>query len=270
MLVKRLLYSSTMAKYTTTTKVVRLHLNKDDEISSLDVLRALHHHQKEIIGAQASYNGQAIDIVCANETTAVEIATHGLNHEDRHYDLRVASRPRVHVSVFVPIGMPDDVLAELMAGYGKVQHTRRLHYKESDLRHYENGVRVIEFDALTPPISSRVNFAGINIGFKYTGQHKTCVRCISFDHLVKDCMAARLHAVRKPPTKHIQAHLRPLWLRKPPTKHIQANVRSPWLLTKRTPTQQWTQTICFSAIPLIASRTTLLLKTTLRLRMKTN
>jgi len=94
-------------------------------------------------------------------------------------------------SVFVPIGMPDDILAELMARYGKVQLTRRLHYKETDLRHYENGVRVTEFDALTQPIPSRVNFAGINIGFKYTGQPKTCVRCMSFDHLVKDCTATR-------------------------------------------------------------------------------
>ncbi|KAK3730433.1 hypothetical protein QZH41_003001 [Actinostola sp. cb2023] len=124
-------------------------------------------------------------------TTLAEIATQGIDHEERHYDLCVAFKPRIHVSVFVPIGMPDDVLATLMSRYGTIQKTRRLHYKETDLSSYENGVRVIEFDALTQPIPSRVSFAGINIGFKYTGQPKTCVRCMAFDHLVKDCPAVR-------------------------------------------------------------------------------
>ena len=180
-----------MAKYVTASNVARLHLHKEDNISTTDVLRALKAYNTAIIGAQSSYKGQAIDVVCASEETAAEIATHGIDHEDRHYNLRVALKPRIHVSVFVPIGMPDEVLATLMARYGNVQKTRRLHHKDEDLSHYENGVRVIEFDALTQPIPSRVSFAGINIGFKYTGQPKTCVRCMSFDHLVKECPEVR-------------------------------------------------------------------------------
>ncbi|KAK3728109.1 hypothetical protein QZH41_014266 [Actinostola sp. cb2023] len=168
-----------MAKYVTASNVARLHLHKEDNISTTDVLRALKAYNTAIIGAQSSYKGQAIDVVCASEETAAEIATHGIDHEDRHYNLRVALKPRIHVSVFVPIGMPDEVLATLMARYGNVQKTRRLHHKDEDLSHYENGVRVIEFDALTQPIPSRVSFAGINIGFKYTGQPKTCVSVTS-------------------------------------------------------------------------------------------
>ena len=101
-----------------------------------------------------TYKGQAIDVVCTSDTVAAEIATQGIDHEERHYDLRVAFKPRIHVSVFVPICMPDDVLATLMSRYGTIQKTRRLHYKETDLSSYENGVRVIEFDALTQPIPS--------------------------------------------------------------------------------------------------------------------
>ncbi|KAK3730435.1 hypothetical protein QZH41_003003 [Actinostola sp. cb2023] len=71
-----------MAKYATSSNVVRLHLNKEDNISTIDVLRALNQHQDSIIGAQTSYKGQAIDVVCTSDTVAAEIATQGIDHED--------------------------------------------------------------------------------------------------------------------------------------------------------------------------------------------
>ncbi|KAK3719196.1 hypothetical protein QZH41_009605 [Actinostola sp. cb2023] len=179
-----------MTKFITAGNIVRLHLQKEDTITTIDVLRALK-HQEKIIGAQGSYRGSAIDIVCADETTANEIATHGFDHGDRHYDLRVAAKPRTHVSVFVPIAMPDKDLTTLLARYGKIACLRRLHYKEHDLQQYENGVRVVEFESLDIAIPSRIHYAGISISFVYTGQPKTCVRCGALDHLVKACPATK-------------------------------------------------------------------------------
>ncbi|KAK3719191.1 hypothetical protein QZH41_000985 [Actinostola sp. cb2023] len=127
------------------------------------------------------------DVKIHHENTATEIATHGFDHGDRHYNLRVAAKPRTHVSVFVPIAMPDNELTTLLARYGKIACLRRLHYKEQDLQQYKNGVCVVEFESLDTAIPSRIHYAGINISFVYTGQPKTCVRCGALDHLVKEC-----------------------------------------------------------------------------------
>ncbi|KAK3720536.1 hypothetical protein QZH41_001989 [Actinostola sp. cb2023] len=176
-----------LERFITAGNIVRLHVQKDDNISTIDVLLALKHHEHKIIGAEGSYRGSAIDIVCEDENTATEIATHGFDHGDRHYNLRVAAKPRTHVSVFVPIAMPDNELTTLLARYGKIACLRRLHYKEQDLQQYENGVCVVEFESLDTVIPSRIHYAGINISFVYTGQPKTCVRCGAMDHLVKEC-----------------------------------------------------------------------------------
>ena len=177
-----------MAKYAATGKTVRLSLNDWDNISPIDVLRALKNNNKRIVGAQATPGGRAIDIVCTSEDAATEIASSGFDHGERHYDLVVTKlQPNLHVSFFVPIAMPDNELKELMGRYGKVLKLRRLHYKEADLRQFENGVRVIEYGELSQEKPGRIHYAGLSIGIKYTGQPKSCVRCSSFDHLVRDC-----------------------------------------------------------------------------------
>ncbi|KAK3753061.1 hypothetical protein QZH41_005509 [Actinostola sp. cb2023] len=175
-----------IAKYTSDGCIARIQLSKDDEITVIQALCALKTCHKGILGAQASYGGRAIDIVCRTAQEATNIAANGLDFGGRHYDLRVA-KTKIHVSVFVPIQFPDKELQDIMARYGKILHIRRLKYKEADLKKFENGVRVIEFDTLTQAIPSRIHYAGHNIGIKYTGQPKTCVRCSSLEHLVREC-----------------------------------------------------------------------------------
>ena len=177
-----------MAKYAATGRTVRLSLEENDEITPIEALRALKKHNQGIVGAQATPGGRALDIVCKTESAATEIAASGLDHGDRHYDLVVTQlQTRIHVSVFVPIAMPDGELLDLMGRYGKILKSRRLHYKEPDLKQFENGVRVIEYGDLTQQIPSRIHYAGLSIGIKYTGQPKSCLRCSSFEHLVRYC-----------------------------------------------------------------------------------
>ena len=180
-----------MAAFTRHPLIVRMKVTPDFELQVTDVLRALKQQTYSIKGAQISFGGKNIDIVCKDETTATVLAARGLDLHDRHVELELAGRQMVHVSVFVPIAMPDAELNTLMARYGSITKTRRLHFKEEDLKEFENGVRVVEYSKITTPIPGRIVYGGISIGIKYTGQPKTCLRCSSFDHMVKDCPLQR-------------------------------------------------------------------------------
>lgn len=57
--------------------------------------------------------------------------------------------------------------------------------------HTERGIRVVKFIKLSKAIPKRVVVAGIEIGFKYSGQPATCLRRHSMDHVVKDCPKRR-------------------------------------------------------------------------------
>jgi hypothetical protein len=59
--------------------------------------------------------------------------------------------------------------------------------KEDGLRQLENGVCVVSFEAIQTAIPRRISISGISIGFKYTGQPESCLRCSSMEHKVKDC-----------------------------------------------------------------------------------
>ena len=182
--------------------VCRLSVPVDSSITTTEVLKALKNHHNEIIGAQGCYAGKAIDVVARTEAGAAEIAASGFDHDERHYSLVLVDprKKRIHVSVFIPIPVPDVELRNLLARYGKIHRIRRLHFKEADLRQFENGVRVVEFDELTTPLPSRLSFNGLNIGFKYTDQPRTCARCSSLEHLVRECPMVR---ARARPTKPV-------------------------------------------------------------------
>ena len=180
-----------MSRFVSSPRVARLRVPTGESITSVDVLRALKEHQDNIVGAQASFQGACIDIVCSDEDTATLLAARGVDINGQHVAIDVARPKTTHVSVFVPIAMPDSDLLVLMARYGKASSLRRLRFKERDLETFENGVRVVEYETITTPIPSRVSYAGISIGFKYTGQPKSCIRCSSLDHLVKACPVAR-------------------------------------------------------------------------------
>jgi hypothetical protein len=63
--------------------------------------------------------------------------------------------------------------------------------KVEDLQQFENGVRVATFEKLEKDLPHRLTVSGLSIGFKYTDQPQSCVRCSSMDHVVKNCPLKR-------------------------------------------------------------------------------
>lgn len=177
------------------TRSVRLPVPNDaDDITLVNLLRAIKASGITATGAQACFGGKCFDITLDSEEAAEKLASTGVDIHDRHYTVNPLSKGRlIHVSTFVPIEYPDADLLDILSRYGKIKEVRRLHMKEPDLAEFENGVRVAAFESIDKPLPQRVTVAGLSIGFKYTGQPKSCVRCSSFDHLVKDCPLRRRH-----------------------------------------------------------------------------
>ena len=46
---------------------------------------------------------------------------------------------------------------------------------------------MVAFSKLNKPIPVRLSHKGMSIGFKYTGQPRSCPGCSSFEHLVSEC-----------------------------------------------------------------------------------
>jgi hypothetical protein len=93
--------------------------------------------------------------------------------------------------VYLPIEYPDKQLKDLLARYGSVKSIRRLYMKEEDLQQFENGVRVATFEKLEKDLPHHLTVSGLSIGFKYTDQPQSCVRCSSMEHTVKNCPLKR-------------------------------------------------------------------------------
>lgn len=85
----------------------------------------------------------------------------------------------IHVSVFVSVEFPDEDLINLLAMYGelKTRNLQCLYFQEEGFTHIEQGIQVVEFNKLTKAIPKRVDMAGIEIGFKYSGQSAMCLQC---------------------------------------------------------------------------------------------
>ena len=113
------------------------------------------------------------------------------NFEEKHYNLNPLGQRYTFVSTFVPIQFHDEDLLLLLQRYGHVKSVGRLYHKVPELSHLENGCRVVTFTKLDKPLPKRISYGGISIGFKYTGQPKSCVRCSSFEHEINECPRGR-------------------------------------------------------------------------------
>ena len=142
-------------------------------------------------GIQTSNGGKFVEL-CFETFEAAEMAElRGVDFENAHYELPPLWQRLTFVSTFIPIQVPDEDLLELLQMYGTVKSVRRLHHKDPELNHLENGCRVVAFAKLNKPLPKRISYNGISVGFKYTGQPISCVRCSSFDHEIGDCPRRR-------------------------------------------------------------------------------
>jgi len=99
----------------------------------------------------------------------------------------------IHVSILVSVEFPDEDLFTLLKQYGELKICKlcRLHFQEEGFTWIERGVPVAKFVKITRDIPKRIVLAGIEVGFKYSGQPATCYRCQSMVHVVKDCPKCR-------------------------------------------------------------------------------
>ena len=162
-------------------------MKPENDIDYLEFFKHINKSFKNLQGIQTSGGGKFVEL-CFDTFEAAEVAElRGLDFENTHYELTPLGQRLIFVSTFIPIQFPDEDLLELLKIYGNVKSVRRLFHKDPELNHLENGCRVVAFTKLDKPLPKRISYGGISVGFKYTGQPNSCVKCSSFDHEINEC-----------------------------------------------------------------------------------
>jgi len=151
------------------------------DIGGLKIAQSLAAYAGDIQRIVPLFGGKCFDITLASPEATAKLAQEGIAYEQVHKPLRLLGQRSIHVSVFVSIEF-----REL-----KSKSVRHLCFSEEGFTHIENGVRVVEFTRIEHDIPKRLVIAGLEIGFKYSGQPVTCHRCQSTDHVVKNCPKRR-------------------------------------------------------------------------------
>lgn len=183
-------------------RTVRLVVDNDMKIDSLEIARSLPDFGDRIKGIVPQFGGRCFDITLVDAAAAASLAQTGFDYGSERKPLRLLGTKCVHVSIFVSVEFPDEDLLKILSSYGELKSPdlRRLYYPEEGFRHIQNGVRVAEFLKIHRDIPKRLVVAGIEMGFKYSGQPTTCYRCQSTEHVVKHCPKnRRAHAPPPPP-----------------------------------------------------------------------
>ena len=175
-------------------RTLRLRVPEGTNYDFKKLFRQLKSSCPGLVGIQALGKGSVVDLCFNTENGAHRAAAAGVDYENVHFELKSLAPTLTFVSVFVPIEFADSELKTLLSFYGEIKSVRRLFHKEEGLENLENGCRVLAFSKLAKPLPVRLSYKGISIGFKYTGQPKSCLRCSSFDHLVAECPYKRAKA----------------------------------------------------------------------------
>ena len=160
---------------------------QDDNFNYMEFYKTINKQVRDLRGIQTSNGGKFVEL-CFSTFKATDYAESiGIDFKNQHYTLYPVGQRLTFVSTFVPIQFEDEELLTLLRMYGKVKHVRRLFHKDPELSHLENGFRVVAFTELTKPLPKRISYGGISVGFKYTGQPRSCVKCSSFDDEIDEC-----------------------------------------------------------------------------------
>ena len=170
-------------------RTVRLIIDDDMRIDSLEVIASLPEYQADITGEVPLFGGKCIDITLRDHEVAARLAASSFDYGDIRKPLRLLGEKAVHVSCFVPVEFPDTVVLELLKQYGelKTENLCRLYFQEEGFSHIERGIRVAEFTRINRDLPRRIVTQGVEINFKYKGQPITCYRCNSTEHVVRNC-----------------------------------------------------------------------------------
>ena len=169
-------------------RTVRLIIEEDMRIDALQVIASLPDFQADITYVVPLFGGKCIDINLRDHEVAARLAASAFNYGDVRKPLRLLGEKPIHVSCFVPVEFPDNVMVDLLKQYGelKTENLRRLYFQEG-FSHIERGICVVEFIKINRDLPRRIVTQGVEINFKYTGQPITCYRCNSTKHIVRNC-----------------------------------------------------------------------------------
>ena len=170
----------------------------------VEFYKAINNQLPELRGIQTSGGGRFVELCFENPEAAELAELTGIDFKEQHYDLRPLGQRLIFVSTFVPIQVEDSELLTLLKRYGQVKNIRRLYHKDPELKHLENGCRVVAFSKLNTPLPKRISYGGLSIGFKYTGQPTSCIRCSSFDHEIANCPRRRFKPTTTTETEQIK------------------------------------------------------------------
>ena len=173
-----------------------------------------------------------MDLCFKTQNEAHRAAAAGFDFQNVHFELKSLAPNLNFVSVFLPIEFSDNELKDLLCFYGEVvKSVRRLFHKEDGLENLENGCRVVAFSKLAKPLPVPLPYKGISIGFNYTGQPKSYLRCSSFDHLVAKYLLKRARSaatINQQATTPAPRQAKHLWkLQRVLKAHHQVNLRRP-------------------------------------------
>ena len=171
------------------TKTVHLIVEDGMEINALEIVRSLPDFKEKITGIVPNFGGKCFDITLRSTDATTRLATSGFDYGAERKPLKLLGARTIHVLVFVAVEYPDQKIVNFLKQYGqlKTENLRRLCYTEEGFTSIECGIRVAEFTSLNRDLPQKVVTQGLEIFFKYTGQPKTCYRCGSTEHVVKNC-----------------------------------------------------------------------------------
>ena len=111
-------------------RTVRLIIENDMRIDSLQVIASLPNFQADITCVVPLFGGKCIDITLHDHKVTARLAASGFDYGDLQKLLRLLGRRVIHVPWFVRAEFPDNVVVDLLKQYGelKTENVRHLYF----------------------------------------------------------------------------------------------------------------------------------------------
>ena len=111
-------------------RTVRLIIENDMRIDSLQVIASLPNFQADITCVVPLFGGKCINITLHDHKVTARLAASGFDYGDLQKLLCLLGRRAIHVPWFVRAEFPDNVVVDLLKKYGelKTENVRHLYF----------------------------------------------------------------------------------------------------------------------------------------------
>ena len=237
-------------------RTVRLIIDDDMRINSLEVIASLPEYQADITGVVPLFGGKCINITLRDHEVAARLC-HKWLWFWRHSQTPTPPRRKTYTCfVFCTCGIPRQRCVGTFKTIWRAENREPSppYFQEEGFSHIERGICLAELTKINRDLPRRIVTQGVEINFKYTGQPITCYRCNSTEHVVRNC--DKQHRVKptvnqrltasggggKPylvplyPRQQLTTQLPKTWIMKLRRRPRNPRSRSRWA-THRSPTQ---------------------------------